>query len=77
MFTKVFKILSITTYIDTAENAIEALEAIEEKIMEDMMGDVYYRLALESIARASRHMESISEIAFNKAVRELLERSSR
>ncbi len=62
--------------VSTAENAIEALEAIEEKVMGDLTGDVYYRLALESIARASRHMKSISEIAFNKAVRGLLKRSS-
>ncbi|MET1124815.1 MAG: phosphate uptake regulator PhoU [Archaeoglobaceae archaeon] len=61
--------------VGVAEDAIERLEKIEEMCLADMGGDVFYRLALEAIVRASRHMKSIAEIAFNKAVRESLQRS--
>ncbi len=58
--------------VDLSENSIEVLEELESAILSNMSGDVHYRLALEAVMRACRHMKSIGEIAFNKAVRESL-----
>lgn len=58
---------------ETAESAIRNLEALEEEFLKVEAGDLYYRLSLEALLRACRHMKSISEIAFNKSVRESIQ----
>lgn len=55
-----------------SEETIEELEELEGKLLSNMEGSVYYRLAVETILSACRHMKSIGEIAFNKSVRESL-----
>ena len=55
-----------------SEETIEELEELEEVLLSNMEGGVYYRLAVETILSACRHMKSIGEIAFNKSVRESL-----
>jgi phosphate uptake regulator len=70
---KVFEMVSrayMTSDIELTEDSIEFLEEMEEKILKRMEEDIYYRLALESILSACRHMKSICEVAFNKSVRE-------
>ncbi|KUJ93887.1 MAG: hypothetical protein XD40_0921 [Archaeoglobus fulgidus] len=58
--------------VELSEETIEELEELEELLLSNMDGGVYYRLAVETILRACRHMKSIGEIAFNKSVRESL-----
>ncbi len=58
--------------VSLSEESIEELEELEETILNNMSGSVHYRLAVETILSASRHMKSIGEIAFNKSVRESL-----
>ncbi|WP_202318935.1 phosphate signaling complex PhoU family protein [Archaeoglobus neptunius] len=58
--------------VSLSEESIEDLEELEETLLSNMKGSVYYRLALETILSACRHMKSIGEIAFNKSVRESL-----
>lgn len=55
--------------VKLAEDSIEDLEKIEERLT-DVEGELYFKLSIESLTRACRHMKSICEIAFNKAVRE-------
>lgn len=55
-----------------SEESIEDLEELEEILLRNMKGSIYYRLALETTLSACRHMKSIGEIAFNKSVRESL-----
>ena len=62
----------IVSDVELSEDSIELLEQIEEKILKRMEEDVYYRLALETILSACRHMKSIGEVALNKSVRESL-----
>ncbi len=58
--------------VELSEETIEELEELEETLLNNMEGGVYYRLAVETILSACRHMKSIGEIAFNKSVRESL-----
>lgn len=58
--------------VELSEETIEKLEELEELLLSNMEGGVYYRLAVETILSACRHMKSIGEIAFNKSVRESL-----
>lgn len=58
--------------VSLSEESIEELEKLEETFLSNMKGSVYYRLALETLLSACRHMKSIGEIAFNKSVRESL-----
>ncbi|WP_290595618.1 MULTISPECIES: phosphate signaling complex PhoU family protein [unclassified Archaeoglobus] len=58
--------------VSLSEESIEDLEKLEETLLSNMKGSVYYRLALETLLSACRHMKSIGEIAFNKSVRESL-----
>ncbi len=62
---------------EASEDSIEMLEELEEDILKNMKGGVHYRLALESILSACRHMRSIAEVAFNKAVRESIRHARR
>ncbi|MCS7121966.1 MAG: phosphate uptake regulator PhoU [Archaeoglobaceae archaeon] len=55
--------------VDLAEDSIEILEEIEGKLIK-VEGDPYFKLSVESLIIACRHMKSICEIALNKAVRE-------
>ncbi len=58
--------------VSLSEESIEDLEKLEDTLLSNMKGSVYYRLALETLLSACRHMKSIGEIAFNKSVRESL-----
>jgi phosphate uptake regulator len=72
---RVFKCV-LDSYFDgdvvLCEDMIEMTENLEEKIFEIRGRDnkVLCKLALESLLDACRHIKSIGEIAFNKAVRE-------
>ncbi len=72
-FEKVFEAY-IKSNVELSEDSIEMLEEIEEEILEEMQKGNEYKLALQSILSACRHMKSIGEIAFNKSVRESLSR---
>ena len=56
------------------EDGIEMAEELEERILKARSANdgVPCKLALESLLEACRHVKSIGEIAFNKAVRENL-----
>ncbi len=72
---RAFRMVSVAYFnsdVEMSEDSIELLEELEERILSNMKGSVYYRLALESVLSACRHMKSIGEVAFNKAVRESL-----
>ena len=58
--------------VELSEITIEELEELEESLLKNVEGGVYYRLSAETILSACRHMKSIGEIAFNKSVRESL-----
>lgn len=58
--------------LELSEESIEFLEKIENEMIESIEGSSQYRLGLESLLSACRHMRSIGEIALNKAVRETL-----
>ncbi|MEM2786730.1 MAG: phosphate uptake regulator PhoU [Archaeoglobaceae archaeon] len=58
--------------LELSENSIQLLEEIEKKMVESIEGTSQYRLGLESLLSACRHMKSIGEIALNKSVRETL-----
>ncbi|MEM0303296.1 MAG: phosphate uptake regulator PhoU [Archaeoglobaceae archaeon] len=58
--------------LELSEDSIQLLEEIEKKMVESIEGTSQYRLGLESLLSACRHMKSIGEIALNKSVRETL-----
>lgn len=58
--------------LELSEDSIQLLEEIEKKMVESIEGTSQYRLGLESLISACRHMKSIGEIALNKSVRETL-----
>jgi phosphate uptake regulator len=58
--------------LELSEDSIQLLEKIEEEMVKSLEGSSQYRLSLESLLSACRHMRSIGEIAINKAVRETL-----
>ncbi len=58
--------------LETAEDSIQLLEEIEKRMLERIEGSSQYRLSLEALMSACRHMKSIGEIALNKSVRESL-----
>ncbi|MCS7130168.1 MAG: phosphate uptake regulator PhoU [Archaeoglobaceae archaeon] len=58
--------------LELSEDSIEFLEEIEDEMIRNIEGTAQYRLGLESLLSACRHMKSIGEIALNKSVREKL-----
>ncbi len=77
---KAFKMVSQAYFnsdVEMSEDSIEMLEGLEDKILSNMRGSIHYRLALEAVLSACRHMKSIGEVAFNKAVRESLKIAKR
>jgi len=60
--------------VKLSEDSIRMFEELEDKILKNIGGSVHYRLALESVLSACRHMKSIGEVSFNKAVRESLQK---
>lgn len=58
--------------LELSEDSIELLEKIENEMIESIEGSPQYRLGLETLLSACRHMRSIGEIALNKTVRETL-----
>ncbi|MEG9193835.1 MAG: phosphate uptake regulator PhoU [Candidatus Methanoglobus sp.] len=58
--------------LELSEDSIQLLEKIEDEMVKSIHGSSQYRLGLESLLSACRHMKSIGEIAINKAVRETL-----
>ena len=60
--------------VKLSEDSIRMFEELENKILKNIGGSVHYRLALESVLSACRHMKSIGEVSFNKAVRESLQK---
>ncbi|MEM4747649.1 MAG: hypothetical protein QXW74_03965 [Archaeoglobaceae archaeon] len=58
--------------LETSEDSIQLLEEIESKMLSKIDSSSQYRLSLESLMSACRHMKSIGEIALNKSVRESL-----
>lgn len=58
--------------LETSEDSIQLLEEIENRMACKIDGTSQYRLSLESLMSACRHMKSIGEIALNKSVRESL-----
>lgn len=73
--TEAFKMVSkayFNSELETSEDSIRLLEEIEKKITDRIDGTPQYRLSLESLISACRHMKSIGEIAMNKSVRESL-----
>ncbi|MEM0353136.1 MAG: phosphate uptake regulator PhoU [Archaeoglobaceae archaeon] len=70
-----FEVLSRAYFeseLETSEDSIQLLEEIESKMLSKIDGSSQYRLSLESLMSACRHMKSIGEIALNKSVRESL-----
>lgn len=68
-----FEVLSrayFNSELETSEDSIKFLEEIENEMLSRIDGSSHYRLALESLMSACRHMKSIGEIALNKSVRE-------
>ena len=70
---RIFKIV-LESYFDgnvlLCEDGIEMAEDLEARILEMRSKAQQCKLALESLLEACRHVKSIGEIAFNKAVRE-------
>ncbi len=72
---RVFKVV-LESYFEgdvlECENGIEMAEDLEERILDirSSKEGAPCKLALESLLEACRHVKSIGEIAFNKAVRE-------
>ncbi len=70
---RIFKIV-LESYFDgnilLCEDGIEMAEDLEARILEMRRRARQCKLALESLLEACRHVKSIGEIAFNKAVRE-------
>lgn len=58
--------------LELSEDSIELLEGIEQEMIKSIEGSSQYRLGLESLLSACRHVKSIGEIALNKSVRERL-----
>ncbi|MCS7144389.1 MAG: phosphate uptake regulator PhoU [Archaeoglobaceae archaeon] len=58
--------------LELSEDSIQLLEKIEEEMIESIEGSSQYRLGLEALLSACRHIKSIGEIALNKSVRERL-----
>lgn len=58
--------------LELSEDSIQLLEQIEEEMIKKIEGTSQYRLGLEVLISACRHMRSIGEIALNKSVRERL-----
>ncbi|MEM0202337.1 MAG: phosphate uptake regulator PhoU [Archaeoglobaceae archaeon] len=74
-----FEILSrayFNSELETSEDSIQLLEEIENRMLSKIDGSSQYRLSLESLMSACRHMKSIGEIALNKSVRESLKATS-
>ncbi len=74
---RIFKIVLDSYFngnVEVCEDGIEMAEELEEKILRARSGKdgVPCKLALESLLEACRHVKSIGEIAFNKAVRETI-----
>lgn len=72
---KAFRIVSkayFNSELETSEDSIQLLEEIEKRMTQQIYGSPQYRLSLEALISACRHMKSIGEIAFNKSVRESL-----
>ncbi|MEM1578641.1 MAG: phosphate uptake regulator PhoU [Archaeoglobaceae archaeon] len=72
---KAFEMVSrayFNSELETSEESIQLLEEIEKKMTQQFYGTPQYRLSLESLISACRHMKSIGEIALNKSVRESL-----
>lgn len=70
-----FEILSrayFNSELESSEDSIQLLEEIERKMLAKINGSSQYRLSLEALMSACRHMKSIGEIALNKSVRESL-----
>ncbi|MCX8172346.1 MAG: phosphate uptake regulator PhoU [Archaeoglobaceae archaeon] len=59
--------------LELSEDSIRVLEEIEEEMIKSIEGSPHYRLGLEVLLSACRHIKSIGEIALNKSVREKLE----
>jgi len=74
---RIFKIV-LDSYFNgnvvVCEDGIEMAEELEERILKVRSGKdgAPCKLALESLLEACRHVKSIGEIAFNKAVRETM-----
>ncbi len=74
---RIFKIV-LDSYFNgnvvVCEDGIEMAEELEERILRVRSGKegAPCKLALESLLEACRHVKSIGEIAFNKAVRETM-----
>ncbi len=74
---RIFKII-LDSYFNgnvvVCEDGIEMAEELEERILSirSSKDGVPCKLALESLLEACRHVKSIGEIAFNKAVRETI-----
>jgi phosphate uptake regulator len=74
---RIFKIVLDSYFngnVAVCEDGIEMVEELEERILRVRSGKdgAPCKLALESLLEACRHVKSIGEIAFNKAVRETI-----
>lgn len=58
--------------LELSEDSIQLLERIEGEMIKSIEGSSQYRLGLEALLSACRHIKSIGEIALNKSVRETL-----